>query len=91
MFLIIGIFLIGIAAGYLLRRKAKVHEYSAKLINILVFVLLFSLGVSVGNNSSLTDNLVAIGFHAVLISLFAMGGSILTGIVYNRMIRKHEE
>ena len=65
MFTVIGIMFAGIAAGYLLRK-----------IDLL---LLFLLGISVGANKDIVDNLVTLGGQAFLLALAGTVGSVLAG------------
>lgn len=74
MVIVIGLMIAGIILGYMLRdRNLKiVHE----LITWAIFLLLFLLGITVGANKDVMDNLGTIGYEAMLITLAAVSGSV---------------
>lgn len=74
-FIIIGLMVSGIALGYLMRRRklGLVHP----VITLLIWILLFLLGVEVGNNEAIIKGLHTIGLEALIITLAAVSGSIL--------------
>lgn len=75
MLVVIGIMIFGIILGYIFKeRNLKIVH---KLINYTIFVLLFLLGITVGANPNIMDNLNTIGYDAVLITLAAVTGSVL--------------
>ncbi len=87
MFIIIGIMLTGILAGYLLRNKRL--TWISKIITFLIWVLLFLLGTDVGANEALIKGLPTLGLEAVIITSAAVGGSTLCawGLWYLLYIR----
>ncbi len=91
MFIVFGIMIFGIVAGYFLRRVPNIN-FIGKLITAFIFLLLFTLGLSVGGNSIIIDNLSAIGWQALIITLAAVIGSILAAwLVYEKFFRKEDE
>ena len=48
-----------------------------KLINYAIFLLLFLLGITIGANEDVMNNLDSIGLEALLITLAAIAGSVL--------------
>lgn len=75
MFIIIGIMLTGMLTGYLLRNKRL--TWIPKVITVLIWVLLFLLGIDVGSNESLIKSLPTLGVEAAAITAGAIAGSIL--------------
>lgn len=75
MFIIIGIMLTGMLTGYLLRNK-RIH-WIHKVITILIWLLLFLLGLDVGSNETIINGLHSIGIEAAIITLGAVTGSTL--------------
>lgn len=75
MLIVIGLMLSGIILGYILRNKNL--KMVQKGITCAIFALLFLLGISVGANRVIIDNLGTIGLDALVITLGAVGGSIL--------------
>ena len=68
MFTVIGIMFAGIAAGYLLR-KIELLQKIGKPISYTILLLLFLLGISVGANKDIVDNLATLGGQAFLLAL----------------------
>lgn len=76
MFSIIGFMLTGIAVGYLFRNIAFLQK-TEKTISLTIFLLLFLLGISVGSNELIINNLATFGWQAAILGCFATCGSIL--------------
>ena len=75
MFTVIGIMFGGIAVGYLLR-KVELLQKIGKPISYTILLLLFLLGISVGANDAIVNNLT-LGGQAFLIALAGTTGSVL--------------
>lgn len=75
MFTVILFMLSGILAGFLLRRRrlGAVH----RLITVLIWVLLFLLGVEVGGNERIVRGLHTLGLEALAIGAATTLGSVL--------------
>ena len=71
--IVIGLMVTGIILGYLFRERNLKIVY--KLINYAIFLLLFLLGITVGANGDIMNNLATIGYDALLITLAAVAGS----------------
>lgn len=78
MFTVIGIMFGGIAAGYLLRSWGWLQKLG-KPISYTILLLLFLLGISVGSNRAIVENLAALGGEAFVIALAGTAGSVLAG------------
>lgn len=76
MFTVIGLMLSGILVGYLLRRNDL--RGMGKIITLLIWILLFLLGVEVGGNRQIIEGLGTLGLEATLITLAAVIGSCLS-------------
>ena len=87
MFIIIGIMLTGMLFGFLLRNKRL--SWIHKIITLLIWVLLFLLGIDVGGNEAIIKGLHTLGLEALIITLAAVTGSILCawGLWYLLYIR----
>lgn len=74
MFTIIGLMLTGMLLGYLLRKRnlKGIHQ----LITLLIWVLLFILGIEVGSNEQIIKGLHTIGLEAVILTLGGTLGSV---------------
>ena len=75
MFTVIAILFAGIAMGYLCRNKDL--RYIPKLISLAIMLLLFLLGIAVGNNNEILSNLNTLGMEALLLTLGGLTGSVL--------------
>lgn len=76
--------LVGIVAGYFLRQTHGV-VYIPRLIMVCIFLLLFFLGISVGKNPQIMNNLLSIGWQALLITAGALGGSVfMAWLIYKK-------
>ena len=70
-----GIMLSGVLFGYLIRdRKIQITH---KIITVLVWLLLLLLGIEVGANKEIINNLHTIGLEAIYITIGAVTGSVL--------------
>lgn len=69
MFTVIGFMLTGITVGYLFRNIAFLQK-TEKTISITIFLLLFLLGISVGSNELIINNLAAFGWQAAILAFF---------------------
>ena len=76
MFKILGLMILGIIIGYGLRRISFLRKVEVS-ISYTVFLLLFVLGVTIGSNRLIVDNLFSFGWQAALLALSATVGSIL--------------
>lgn len=75
MFTIIGIMFTGMLAGYLLRSKRLTWIH--KIITLLIWLLLFLLGIDVGANPAIINGLHTIGMEALALTAAAVAGSVL--------------
>lgn len=75
MFIIIGLMLTGILLGYLLRKQNlnKIHT----VITLLIWLLLFILGIEVGGNEQIVKGLHTIGLEAVILTIGGTVGSVI--------------
>ena len=76
MFTVIGIMFCGIAVGYFFR-KVELLQKIGKPISYTILLLLFLLGISVGANESIVNNLTTLGGQALLIASAGTLGSVL--------------
>lgn len=81
----------GIAVGYLLR-KIELLQKIGKPLSYTIVLLLFLLGLSVGGNREIVNNLPSLGGQAFLLAFAATLGSVLAaGIVYHFFFKEKEE
>ena len=82
MFTFISIMAVGVLIGYPLRHKSQVRKITP-LIHIVVCLLLFLLGLSIGLNRLIIDNLNTSGAAAVISSLSILGSMMASLAVYH--------
>lgn len=84
---IIAILFSGIVIGVLLRGKR--FKLLPKIIMVIIYLLLLVMGVWVGANPDVTDNLSTLGVKALIVTLFAIGGSIVAAAIIYRYFFKN--
>ena len=85
---IILIMAAGIAAGWLLRRRT--FKWLDTLLTVLVWALLFFLGVEAGSNPSVIAGLKELGAEALLLGIAGIAGSIVAAWALWRVIKGKE-
>ena len=73
---VVFIMLSGTALGTLLRRRPL--KYISLVIMVLVWILLFILGVEVGSDPRIVRNLQGLGLEALLLTAAGLTGSMMT-------------
>ncbi|WP_294080007.1 LysO family transporter [Proteiniphilum sp. UBA5384] len=94
MFIAIGFMVLGSVFGFLLRKKE--FRIISKIITLLIWLLLFILGLEVGANHQIISGLTNLGIEALFISLAAVLGSALAALLLWKRVngkkkRFHEE
>lgn len=87
MFVVIGIMFAGIAVGYLARRFGPLQKIG-KPISYTIFLLLFLLGITVGSNREIINNLSSLGGEALAIAVSATLGSLVAAWAVYRLFFK---
>jgi uncharacterized membrane protein YbjE (DUF340 family) len=78
----------GIAFGALARNKKKLIKANNKSIIWIIFLLLFFMGVSVGKNGDIMNNLDTIGLRGLQLAFVAVLGSVLLSwIIYKAFFK----
>ena len=75
MLIVIGLMVCGIVLGFYFRKRNL--KFISPLITVAIWILLFLLGLSVGGDPKIMDNLETIGGEALWLTLGAVGGSVL--------------
>ena len=84
-----GFMLAGIFIGYFLKQQKKLFKIIGKLNMWIIFLLLFSMGLSIGNNKSIIESL-DFGITAIIIGLAATAGSVLLSIPLYKFLFKRQ-
>ena len=84
---------IGLILGYVLRNKTKFILFSNKATTLIIYMLLFLLGIGVGLNKTIVSNIANIGFQAILITFGATLGSLILAYITYKLffIQKNEK
>ncbi len=91
MFIVLAIIIVGVLLGTQIR-SAHAPALFSKLLNIIIYILLLVMGISVGGNERIVSNLSTIGLNATIIALGAILGSItFAAIIYNYIFKTGEE
>ncbi|MDR1516590.1 MAG: lysine exporter LysO family protein [Dysgonamonadaceae bacterium] len=88
--IVLLILISGAVAGYFSRRLPGIERIGSA-IGIVIMLLLFFLGVSVGANPNVVAKFHTLGIEAVLIALGGTIGSILCAWVVNRCFFNKEK
>lgn len=81
---IVVIMFCGVGTGYLLRNKKM--SFIGRIITVLIWLLLFLLGIEVGSNPRIIQGLQALGWEALVLTLGGSAGSVLFAWALWRMI-----
>lgn len=84
MFIIVGITLSGIACGALLRKHKL--QCVPRIVTVMIWALLFLLGVEVGSDRHIIESLHALGLESVVLALFGTMGSVLAAWLLRRIV-----
>lgn len=74
MLTIVAIMFLGIAVGYLLRKCR--NGWVSPALTVLIWLLLFALGIEVGENENVLRGIKDLGLEALVLSLAGTAGSI---------------
>lgn len=94
MFIFLSIMAFGAVIGYQFRKYDPIHKVS-KLIHLIICLLLFLLGISVGLNKMIIENISYFcGQAAVISSLSILGSMLVSMLLYHFCFKEkgyHEE
>ncbi len=80
----------GITVGYLFRRKRLITVLT-RLSFPIVLLLLFSIGISIGLNDTLLENFHSLSLDALIITGFALLGTIACSFFLWRKVLKSKD
>lgn len=91
MITVLALMTLGIFIGWFLHKKEKFLKIVSELTNWAIYLLLFLLGLSVGTNEKILRNFDTIGYQAIVITIFAVLGSVLVSwLTYILFFKKKE-
>lgn len=77
---VVGLLMAGVLVGYLIRKRKKLVKINDKLTTYAIYVLLLLLGIAIGVNKQITENLPTLGVDALVLTIGAVGGSIVLAL-----------
>ena len=80
MFLVISIMFLGVGLGFLFK-NLNLFSFLPKSITFTIYLLLFLLGITVGSNKDIVNNLASLGWQAFILAFFASIGSALAAFI----------
>ena len=88
MWLILGIFFLGIITGSLLKKVKQTITISNKLTFYSVLFLLFFLGYQAGSNNSVRTHFDTLGIQGVSIAILSITGSTVFIMLFAKFLLK---
>lgn len=73
---ILSAILSGILVGYFTRDRSF-HQYTGTILSVIIGLLLFFLGLSVGSNEEIMHNFPRVGWDALVLTMGGTVGSLL--------------
>jgi uncharacterized membrane protein YbjE (DUF340 family) len=73
---ILIIMLAGIFIGFLFKKKRSLINAADQLAGLSIYLLLFLLGLSIGNNEIIIKNFARIGLTSVILTISGITGSV---------------
>lgn len=89
MFIVIAFMFLGGVIGYLFHKKEC--KNISKIITVLIWLLLFLLGIEVGSNPDIISGLGSIGVEAFMITMGAVLGSCVMALLLWKLIHKSKK
>jgi uncharacterized membrane protein YbjE (DUF340 family) len=80
--------IVGISIGFILRNKDRSLRISNNVSSLLIFILLALLGISLGRNDAVLDNLSVVGLQAIVLTFGGVAGSVLISLFIYRYFFK---
>ena len=86
---ILLLMIIGIVVGRIFfYGKRFIINLNYKLMDISLYVLIFSLGISIAQNKSILENLYYVGFNSLILAIFGIIGSVFFSyFVYKKFFK----
>lgn len=87
--IVLAIMVLGIGIGLFIGNKPKIIKIIGTLTSFSIFLLLFLLGIGVGSNNKIINNLHTIGIQAFILTIGAVLGSLICAyFTYNLFFKK---
>ena len=76
MAIILGLMILGMIVGFTLGKYPILLKINDKLLNAAIYILILLLGIAVGSNDKIINNLFNTGIQALTITIGAITGSV---------------
>ncbi|MCX8189349.1 MAG: LysO family transporter [Nitrososphaeria archaeon] len=79
---------IGICIGLILK-KLELKDFRQKLdklLTIIVIILLFVMGITLGSDNNIIYNLMALGYNSIILASLIFLGSIIFAYIFRRVV-----
>ena len=86
MLLEMGLIVAGIPAGWLLRRSEKAKALVGRILTWAVWALLFMLGLALGADAALLEQISRLGVRAAVISTLSVAGCLVFARLFGRWL-----
>jgi len=88
--IVISIMVLGMGIGLYIGNRPKIIKVVGILTSFAIFLLLFLLGIGVGTNDKIINNLHSIGLQALILTLGAILGSLICAYLAYKFFFKTE-
>jgi uncharacterized membrane protein YbjE (DUF340 family) len=88
---ILAIMFTGIVLGFIIRKKTHIIMLFEKLTSISIYLLLFLLGLSIGNNEIIINQFGKIGLNAILLAFAGVSGSVIPSYFLYKFFKGDEQ
>jgi uncharacterized membrane protein YbjE (DUF340 family) len=86
--IVLAIMVLGIGIGLIIGNRPKIIKIVGALTSFSIFLLLFLLGIGVGTNNKIINNLDSIGIQALVLTMGALLGSLICAYLTYKMFFK---
>lgn len=88
--IVLSIMILGIGIGLFIGNRPRIIKIVSILTSFSIFILLFLLGIGVGTNDKIINNLHTIGLQALILTIGALSGSLICAyLVYKFFFQKN--
>jgi len=82
-----GFILVGFLIGSKIVPKGKEIKFTNTLFPVLVFLVIFLMGIIIGSDEKVISSIGSIGTIAFVLTLFAMTGSVLAVTLMRKLLK----
>ncbi len=83
---IIAVVAVGIVIGLSGLLRGGLLKLNGRVQTLWLILLIFSMGVGIGNSPEVTENIAQLGFQALVYALFAVLGSVALVFLFGKLV-----